>query len=150
MIDGLVYRKMPERAHFAVPDSMITSLIKLYHDEMAHCGLETTVQGMCPKYWFPAMRKRVRDYIDNCITCLLSDSSVNRFEGESHIDLRPEKPFEIIHIDYYGLLQKMNDGYKYVFAVIDAIFFAIYVSFRDKRNKRERSLRKTKIPVQYF
>ncbi|CAL1683817.1 unnamed protein product [Lasius platythorax] len=98
---------------------MVNTIIKTYHDEMAHCALEKTYQGLHETYWFPSARKRIKDYIDNCVVCLMANSSINRFEGESQIEPPPEKPFEIIHADHFGPLQETADGYKYVFAVID-------------------------------
>lgn len=67
------------------------------------------------------MRKKIRDHIDNCITCLYANSSTNRHEGESQIDdFAPTKPFEVIHVDHFGPLQESPDGSKYIFIVIDA------------------------------
>lgn len=65
LIDGLVYRKRADRARFAIPDTMINNIICAHHDEMAHCGLEKTYQSIHGTYWFPSMRKRIHNYIDN-------------------------------------------------------------------------------------
>jgi len=59
MIDGLIYKKGEDRARFAVPDSMINNIIRLYHDDMAHCGFEKTFRRVYGSYWFPSMCKRV-------------------------------------------------------------------------------------------
>jgi len=88
LFDGLVYRKQPDKHRFVVPDSMINNIIRVYHDELAHCGLEKTVQGITANYWFP-LQKRVRDYIDNCLTCLMANTSVNAREGEMQLTDSP-------------------------------------------------------------
>jgi len=79
---GLVYKKENKKTFFAVPDTMVNNLIHKYHDEMAHCGVEKAYQGMWETYWFPSMRKHVRDYIENCIVCLMADGSTHKSEGE--------------------------------------------------------------------
>lgn len=70
IIDGLVFKKGPDKSRFYIPDSMVNNIIRVYHDNMAHCGSEKTVQGILENYWFPSLRKRVNLYIENCITCL--------------------------------------------------------------------------------
>lgn len=75
LIDGLVYRKGIDRPRFYVPESMLNNIFKIYHDEVAHCGVEKTFQGIYGNYWFPLMRKKIREYVDNCLTCLISNAS---------------------------------------------------------------------------
>lgn len=63
MINGLVFRKgRPDK--FYVPESMVTNVIRIYHDDMAHCGVEKTVQGISCNYWFPLLRKRVHSHME--------------------------------------------------------------------------------------
>lgn len=62
LIDGLLYRKGQERSHFVISDSMVNNVIRIYHDEMAHCGMEKTYQGIYQSYWFPSMSKRIELY----------------------------------------------------------------------------------------
>lgn len=86
LIEGLVYRKFPDKSRFYVPESMMPNIIRVYHDNNAHCGVEKTVQGIIDTYWFPSMRQRVRIHIDNCLTCLLNNSSINVKEGEVQLE----------------------------------------------------------------
>jgi len=66
------------------------------------------------------MRKRIRDYIDNCIPCLMANSSINKSEGRLQLSSLPEAPFENVHIDHFGPLQETENGYRYIFVVVDA------------------------------
>jgi hypothetical protein len=119
LIEGLVYKKNFDRSKFAVPETMTNNIIQKYHDEQAHCGFEKTFQGVNNFYWFPSMRKRIREYIDNCITCLMADSSANRLEGQLQSQSFPKVPFKTIHIDHFGPLQEA-ESFKYILVVIDA------------------------------
>ena len=47
LIDGLIFRKGIDKPRFVIPESMVVNIIRIYHDEMAHCGVEKTVQGIC-------------------------------------------------------------------------------------------------------
>jgi len=82
LIDGLVYRKGEDSLKFVVPDSMVHSVLKAHHDDMAHCGAEKTLKGIKQNYWFPLMRKKIYEYIENCFTCLMANRSVNQSEVE--------------------------------------------------------------------
>jgi len=42
-LDGLSFRKGPDKPRFAVPDSMINNIIRICHDNMTHCSLEKTI-----------------------------------------------------------------------------------------------------------
>jgi len=55
LIDGLVYRKTENQPKFYVPDSMIISILRAYHDTMAHYGVEKTYHSIKQNYWFPTM-----------------------------------------------------------------------------------------------
>jgi len=66
------------------------------------------------------LRKRVRDYIENCLTCLVANTSPHRFEGQLHNDKTPTKLFQVLHIDHFGPLQTTSDGHKHVLVAVDA------------------------------
>jgi len=84
LLNGLLYKKEDNTLKFVVPCSMITSLLRAHHDEMAHCGAEKTYKGISMNYWFPHMRKKIHDdYIENCLTCLMANDSTRRLEGET-------------------------------------------------------------------
>ncbi|KMQ86932.1 pro-pol polyprotein [Lasius niger] len=120
LIDGLVFRKFAEKSLFLVPDSMITNIIRIYHDNMAHCGLDKTVKGILSNYWFPSLRKKVQVHIDNCLICLLSNSTANTREGELQITDNPTHPFQTIHTDHFGPLNQTDNGSKHILLVVDA------------------------------
>jgi len=84
---------------------MINNIIRVYHDNMAHCGLEKTIRGITTNYWFPSVRKKVKNYLDNCLICLLANSAVNSRKGELQIVDTPSQPFQIFYIDHFGPIQ---------------------------------------------
>jgi len=61
LIDWLVYKKGPDKPKFYVSESMVDNLLRLYHDDQAHCGVEKTYQGLASNYWFPSMRIELRN-----------------------------------------------------------------------------------------
>lgn len=120
LIEGLVYRSIDKKLLFYVPESMITNIIRVYHDDCAHCGLDKTLQGIRDSYWFPSMRRKVKSHIENCITCLMSNTSTNTKEGEIQFESTPQSPFQVMHTDHFGPLIKTTDGFRHVLTLIDA------------------------------
>lgn len=101
-------------------ESLILNIIKIYHDEMAHCGVEKTIQGIGNNYWFHTMRRKVQAYIDNCITCLMANSTANSREGDVQITETPSTPFEIIYIDHFSPIKESTNNFKHILVVIEA------------------------------
>jgi len=44
ILDDLSFRKGSDKPQFAMPDSMINNIIRVYHDNMAHCDFEETIK----------------------------------------------------------------------------------------------------------
>ena len=119
LCQGLVYRKSPVSPKFVVPDSMVNNVIRVYHDNMAHCGIEKTIQGISANYWFPSLRRKVIDHIDNCLTCLMTNTSSNVKEGDMQICGTATEFGQTFHIDHFGPL-KESEGYKYILVIVDS------------------------------
>jgi len=74
------------------------------------CGYDKTLKEIQRRYWFPNMRKRITDHLENCFTCIMA----NRFEGETHLYPLPKTPLEAVHVDHFGLLQEAEKKYKHL------------------------------------
>lgn len=120
LFDGLVYRKSTITPRFVVPEQMVHNIIRYYHDDMAHCNYEKCVQGISAHYWFPSLKKRVKNYIDNCLVCLMTNASTNSREGNMQITDSPSFPYEIVHVDHFGPLKEASDGSKHILILVDA------------------------------
>lgn len=130
--NGLVYRKIKSKGSdsllFYVPRSMISQVIRLYHDNYAHVGVQKTCELILRTYWFPNMRQTVKDYISNCLKCIVFSSKSGKIEGQLHSIPKGIVPFDTCHIDHYGPLKKCSNGDKYIFLIVDAFtkFLKVY------------------------
>lgn len=120
MSNGLIYYKCEDKPRFVVPDGMVTNVIRVYHDDSAHCGVDKTIQGIRSNYWFPSMRKKIQNHIENCLVCIVSNTSTNVKEGEMQLVESPVKPFQILHTDHFGPLTESVDGHKHILILIDS------------------------------
>lgn len=118
--NGLVYRKNKNDLLFYVPGSMEHQVIRNSHDQMGHIGIDKTMEHLSRIYWFPKMKERVKNYIQNCIKCITYSPVNGKIEGYLHNIPKGNKPFITIHIDHYGPLEKTPTNKKYIFEIIDA------------------------------
>lgn len=123
--DGLVYRKVDGRLLFCVPDPMQTAVITKNHDEAGHVGIDKVIERIQGVYWFPDLRSKVKRHIENCLKCITFNPKYGRKEGWLHPISKGNIPFNTVHIDHLGPLEKTPKGYRYVLLVTDA--FTKYV-----------------------
>ena len=103
-----------------VPKLMIDNVIKLCHDNCGHIGIEKTMHEIKKQFWFSRMKKFVKNYISNCLTCIFYSPSEKK-EGFVKIVDKGNMPFNTIHLDYYGPIQlRSTSRAKYVLVIVDA------------------------------
>lgn len=116
---------------------MVHSILRAHHDNMSHCGLDKTVYGVKQQYWFSNLRKRIADYIENCFTCIMSNSSSNRFEGKTQMYPSPNGLVETVHIDHFSPLQEIALKYKHILVVVDAFTRFTWLCATKSTNAKE-------------
>jgi len=120
LIDGLVFRMYKEKPLFVVPENMISNVIRIYHDEAGHVGLDKTMHSILIHYWFPCMKLKIKEHIENCVKCLSYSVLSGKIEGEMQIYEKETSPFKTLHIDHFGPLEVTSKGYKYILVIVDA------------------------------
>ncbi|CAK9796292.1 Pro-Pol polyprotein [Anthophora quadrimaculata] len=125
MRNGLVYRKQGGNLLFYVPRSMEKNVMYRYHDEMGHLDIEKTTNTIEQHYWFPKLKQQVISHIKNCLKCISYTPPSGKIEGSLHSIPKGNVPFNNIHIDHFGPIDKQKNFKKYVFLVVNA--FTKYV-----------------------
>jgi len=120
IIDGILFRNYKDKNLFVIPESMVNSVIRMNHDDTGHVGVEKTMHGILSHYWFPCLKLKVRQYIENCVKCLTYSLTAGKSEGELQIVEKDETPFKIVHMDHFGPLEETANGFKYILVIIDA------------------------------
>lgn len=117
--DGLVYRKSGDKLLFYVPESMINNVIRTCHDDIGHLGINKVIDLITRNYWFADMKNTVAKYIQNCLKCIVYSPNYGKGEGFLHPIPKGNVPFDTLHIDHYGPLEKTSARNKHIFAVVD-------------------------------
>ncbi|XP_036148576.1 uncharacterized protein LOC114254896 [Monomorium pharaonis] len=128
--NGIVYRKMGDSLLFYVPENMESNVIYRYHDSMGHLGLDKVRSIIKSSYWFPNMKRKIENHVQNCLKCIAFSPSSGRVEGFLHCIPKGNVPFATIHIDHYGPVDKQRLCKQYIFLVIDAFtkFVKLYAT----------------------
>ncbi|KAK8779234.1 hypothetical protein V5799_019427 [Amblyomma americanum] len=99
--------------------SMRKSLCVKFHDLEGHFGLDRTIAKISETYWFPGMRRYVREHIRRCFECLICKVPSGKEKGLLHPIPPGRRPFETIHADHLGPFVRSKKGNKYILVVID-------------------------------
>lgn len=118
MKNGIVYRKTKDnKLLFYVPNVMIDNIIHLCHDDV---GIDKVVELISRAYWFPKVKERVKNYVSQCLKCITYSPILGKQEGILHPIPKGTLPFDTVHTDHYGPLEKSPQQHRFIFEVIDA------------------------------
>lgn len=120
LIDGIVFRILKEKHLFVVPEQMINNVIRIYHDDMGHVGRDKTIKGIMEHYWFPCLKMKVCQYINNCIKCLSYSMVIEGSRDSMQIVEKDKVPYKTLHLDHFGLLEETVDRFAYILVIVDA------------------------------
>lgn len=101
-----------------VPRGYRLSLLRLFHDENCHIGLNKTLTKIKEHFWFPNMTAFTKKYISHCLNCVLRKSHAGPKQGSLH-PIPKSIPFHTLHLDCTGPFRQSKEGYRYVLLVID-------------------------------
>lgn len=141
--DLLYYRYTPSgmdaRLLCFIPKGHRLSLLRVFHDEHEHIGVEKTTDLILKHFWFPGLRQFVIKYIAHCLICI-SKKRVPRAPLQ-HITSweKPDSPFHTIHMDVLGPLP-VSEGYKFVLVIVDAFtkYSLLYPIYRQDATELKR------------
>lgn len=122
-----------------IPKGHRLSLLRVFHDDHEHIGMDKTVSLILRHFWFPGFRQFVKKYITHCVVCL-SHKKVPRAPHQPIESwTKPDSPFSTIHMDVLGPLPESN-GFKYVLVLVDAFskFCLLYSLYRQDTDDLKR------------
>lgn len=82
------------------------NLIKNYHNSFNHRGIDETLLHIKRKYYFPYLKTKITETINNCDKCQLLKYDRNPQKVVFEKPETPSKPLDILHIDIYTINNK--------------------------------------------
>ena len=95
------------------------SVLKRFHDELAHLAFKSIIDLVERRYWWPNMKSEIRNYISTCPQCQLSGNFSENYIRPAQPIPSVAHPFERWGIDFVGILPKTRSGNRYIFTAID-------------------------------
>jgi len=128
--NGLVYKKQGNKLLFLVPVAMEQHVLFRYHNEMGHVGINKMMENIRTTYWFPNIKEKCERHVRNCLKCISFSPGSGKGEGVLHPIAKGRIPFEMIHVDHVGPMDKQITIKKYILVVVDAFsrFVRLYAT----------------------
>lgn len=132
--DQMVYFQSPYDGRYRcfVPVPARLNVLRLYHDESSHIGVDKMLAKLREDLIWPRMRKSARKYVANCRSCILGKSPTGKKRGLCQQIAKPSRKLDTWHIDHAGPLVRSNKCTQ-ILVIIDA--FTKYVRFCPIRQK---------------
>jgi transposase InsO family protein len=99
-----------------VPPAFRESAVAALHG-VAHPGVEATVRLVTSKFCWPGIRKYIRRYAQQCLSCQKAKVSCHVHLTPATIAV-PRRCFEHVHVDIVGPLPQ-SAGFSYLFTIVD-------------------------------
>ena len=100
-----------------VPQQFRERVLKQYHDENGHMGVDKTYLTCGVKYYWPNMFKQILEYVRACTTCqqrILKAKAPPITETDP-----PPYPFARVSMDISGPYPRSYSGNRYILSIVD-------------------------------
>lgn len=141
-IDGVlskIYLSRRQSSHaYVLPVSMREAVLKAYHDEFGHSGVNAMLQNIGLHFWFPNMREEIRTYVRGCHSCAARKpmrlAKIRSLDYEDFIPDASEPPFTYCSLDLITMPPTGVRGYKYILCIICMhTRYAVAVALKDQK-----------------
>lgn len=116
---GVLYFETEGHILMVVPRSMQLEIIRNAH-ERGHFGWKKTEYVISQEFWFPKMRKKIQNFIVNCVRCILAERKRGKTEGFLTPINKGDTPLDMYHVDHLGPMPSTKKMYNHLFAVVDS------------------------------
>ena len=109
-----------------VDRNLRADVIAHHHDTRmsGHYGENKTIERITRNYWWPTLRKDVKQYIRGCETCQRTKSRRVPLKTPLHPFDPPSQPWEVITLDLVGPLPE-SQGYNAILTIVDWLSKAV-------------------------
>lgn len=114
------HRNGKETLQWYVPKASRIGLLRLFHDEQCHVGLDKTVDDILNNFWFPRLRQFVKKYVAHCLKCNFKKSHMGPKQGHLHPIEKLPIPFHTIHLDCLGPFPLTQNKDRFLLVFVDS------------------------------
>src|SRR5690606_7788449 len=122
-----------------VPPDATETLVRGIHESPlhGHPGVTKTIQRISKEYWFPRMRRHVKEILRRCDLCARTKAARHRPYGQLQPLPVPEAPWESISMDFITKLPLSEDPatktkYDSILNIVDRLTkYAIFIPYQE-------------------
>ena len=100
-----------------IPYHIKMAVIKQYHNDNGHMGINRTFDALILKYYWPNMYKELYNYANNCVTC--QTRILKKIQPPLQETDIPPYPFAMIGLDLSGPYPKSLSVNRYIIGFVD-------------------------------
>ena len=100
-----------------VPNHLRAQVLKQYHDENGHMGVDKTYDTAKLKYYWPNMYKTLHQHVASCVTC--QQRNLRKVKPPVQEMDAPPYPFAKVGLDLSGPYSRTLAGSRYIVSFID-------------------------------
>ena len=112
-----VRRDMLERLQLVLPDCLIQTALRLYHDEGGHLGMDRTYDLIRRRFYWNTAYRDVVLHVKNCVVC--NGRNLRRMKAPMGENILPERPGQACGIDTLGPFPESRQGNRYIVHISD-------------------------------
>lgn len=125
--DNRLYRNTDNGRKWVIPKSARRRILMYYHDGAGHFAIDKTLEAVSARYWFPAMRSYVKNYIRSCLGCMYNKIPSGKRPGRLNPIEKIETPMDTLHIDHLGPFVTSVKRNAYLIVIVDAFTKFIFL-----------------------
>ena len=118
MQEGILYQKTTEGKRIYLPTKILKRLTWECHRAHGHTGADKNYKIIKEHFFHPRLAKIIRQILSTCDSCqrnkIATTSSPVILES-----VLPEKPLDLLSIDFFEPIIKTKYGYEYILVMID-------------------------------
>ena len=117
--NDIVYLQGKPRCKVAVPTTLVTKVLRYYHENFTiHGGISRMITLISGIFFWPQMYKDIKDFVSNCCKCAESKNLPMEAGTRRPIET-PKRPFQWIQIDLVSVSKKPSDkGNRYLLTCV--------------------------------
>lgn len=146
--NDLLKYKIDDELKIVVPEQMQFEILRRTHDQ-GHFKTKKMEELIKREFYIPKLKKKIERFVQNCVTCILSDRKSGKQEGMLHPIPKDDLPLVTLHIDHLGPMPSTKKNYRYILTMIDAFTKFVWI-FPVKSTTSEEAMKKLRMVTALF
>lgn len=118
--DGQILVKLPHGERIIIPPSLRKVILESLHEQSGHPGIRRTKLLFSTQYWFPNWTDYIKQYVQSCHSCQITNPSNTRTLGQLQPIETPDRPNDTWAMDTIVIgSDSRNTSAKYVQLIVD-------------------------------